>query len=107
MSYFDYPSARAMHYSYMLLALAAAVHANPVALPQGVTEAIAPSASSPPGCSPSAAGTYGIAVQELSAVQMKREVLSLGEYASPYSPLVMKATDHNAAHPWPIFPSPP
>lgn len=70
-----------MLYSYLLLAIAAAVHANPFAMPQAVTEAISPSASPPPGCTPSASGTYGIAVQNVSntAVQMKRQVAQLSE----------------------------
>lgn len=74
-----------MLYSYLLLAIAFAVHANPFAMPQAVTEAISPSASPPPGCTPSALGTYGIAVQNVSntAVQMKRQVAQLSEYVIP------------------------
>ncbi|KAI4269097.1 MAG: hypothetical protein L6R38_007595 [Xanthoria sp. 2 TBL-2021] len=50
-------------------------------MPQAVTEAISPSASPPPGCTPSASGTYGIAVQNVSntAVQMKRQVAQLSD----------------------------
>ena len=71
--------------SLFLLAVAAAVHANPFALPQAVTEAISPSASPPPGCIPSAAGTYGIAVQNVStsASPAKRQVAELSEYVTP------------------------
>ncbi|KAL8846807.1 MAG: hypothetical protein Q9221_008135 [Calogaya cf. arnoldii] len=67
--------------SLFLLAVAAAVHANPFALPQAVTEAISPSASPPPGCTPSAAGTYGIAVQNVStsASPAKRQVAELSD----------------------------
>ncbi|KAI4091062.1 MAG: hypothetical protein LQ339_008199 [Xanthoria mediterranea] len=70
-----------MQYSCLLLAIAAAVHANPFAMPQAVTEAISPSASPPPGCTPSAAGTYGIAVQNVStlAPPAKRQVAELSD----------------------------
>ncbi|KAL9634131.1 MAG: hypothetical protein Q9204_003118 [Flavoplaca sp. TL-2023a] len=66
-----------MLYSYTLLALAAAAYA----LPQAVTDAISPSASPPPGCTPSLSGTYGIAVQTVSnpAVQMKRQVSQIDD----------------------------
>lgn len=43
-----------------IFALAAAVKASP--FPQGVTMAIAPSASAPAGCSPNFSGSFGIAV---------------------------------------------
>ena len=74
-----------MQYSCLFLAIAAAVHANPFAMPQAVTEAISPSASPPPGCTPSAAGTYGIAVQNVStsAPPAKRQVAELSEYVVP------------------------
>ncbi|KAI4113843.1 MAG: hypothetical protein LQ345_005266 [Seirophora villosa] len=52
--------------SIAILALAIAAYANPVALPQGVTAVISPSAPAPPGCTPSASGSFGIAVQNVS-----------------------------------------
>ncbi|KAL8997598.1 MAG: hypothetical protein Q9169_003145 [Polycauliona sp. 2 TL-2023] len=65
-----------MLHSYILLAISAAIHAKPFALPQAVTENISPSGPPPPGCKPSVAGTYGIAVQNVSnpAVQAKRQI---------------------------------
>lgn len=67
-----------MFYSYTLIAAAAMVYA----LPQAVTDAISPSASPPPGCTPSLSGTYGIAVQNVSnpAAQVKRQVSQIDEY---------------------------
>ncbi|KAL8637852.1 MAG: hypothetical protein Q9228_004925 [Teloschistes exilis] len=62
-------------------ALVASVGANPLALPQAVTENVSPTASPPPGCTPSASGTYGIAVQNLSAspTPAKRQVNQLSD----------------------------
>ncbi len=70
-----------MLYSYVLLAVAAAVQANPFALPQAVTAAISPSAPPPPGCTPYAEGSYGIAVQNVSTsgAPAKRQVTQLNE----------------------------
>ena len=69
-----------MQYSLALLALMAAVQANPVALPQAVTAAISPSAPAPPGCTSSAAGSYGIAVHNVStAAVQKRQVTEATE----------------------------
>lgn len=56
-----------MKYNYILLAAAAVVQANPVALPQGVTAKISPSASAPSACKPSYSGTFGIVVQTLGS----------------------------------------
>ncbi|KAL8913850.1 MAG: hypothetical protein Q9171_001454 [Xanthocarpia ochracea] len=68
-----------MLYSYVLLAVAAAVQANPFALPQAVTAAISPSAPPPPGCTPFAEGSYGIAVQNVSTsgAPAKRQVTQI------------------------------
>ncbi|KAL9615032.1 MAG: hypothetical protein Q9167_000564 [Letrouitia subvulpina] len=60
-----------------LIFLAAAVYAKPV--PQGVTEAVSPTQSAPPGCSPSASGSYGVMVQNVTtatAPMRKREEVS-------------------------------
>ncbi|KAI4209791.1 MAG: hypothetical protein LQ351_007321 [Letrouitia transgressa] len=60
-----------------LLFLATAVYAKPV--PQGVTEAVSPEQSAPPGCSPSAPGSYGVMVQNVTtatAPVRKREEVS-------------------------------
>lgn len=67
--------------SVAILALANAVYANPVALPQGVTADVSPSAPAPPGCTPSASGSFGIAVQNVStsAPVAKRQVTQLNE----------------------------
>lgn len=64
-----------------LLALLAAVEANPLALPQAVTANVSPTASPPPGCTASASGSYGIAVQSVSAsaAAAKRQVTQLSE----------------------------
>lgn len=64
-----------------VLALAASVHANPFAMPQAVTAAVSPSAAPPPGCTPSASGSFGIAVQNVStsAPVAKRQVTQLNE----------------------------
>lgn len=72
---------RNMLYSVAFLALAAAVCANPFALPQAVTAAISPTAASPPGCTPSASGSFGIAVQNVStsASVAKRRATQLSE----------------------------
>ncbi|KAF2240161.1 hypothetical protein EV356DRAFT_527995 [Viridothelium virens] len=52
-----------MHYSLVLLtAVSAAVRANPLPAPQGVTASLAPSASAPAGCSNSQPSSFGIAV---------------------------------------------
>ncbi|KAL8807286.1 MAG: hypothetical protein Q9182_000791 [Xanthomendoza sp. 2 TL-2023] len=61
--------------------MAAAVTANPLALPQAVTAAISPSSPPPPGCTPFAAGSYGIAVQNVStsAAPAKRAVNQLSD----------------------------
>ncbi|MCJ1454806.1 hypothetical protein MMC28_005159 [Mycoblastus sanguinarius] len=64
-----------MQYSLAILALVAAVQANPVAIPQAVTASIAPSASAPAGCSTSASGSFGIAVHNVStSAPVKRAV---------------------------------
>jgi hypothetical protein len=56
-----------MHYSLALFALAVMVEANPVAVPQAVTAAIAPPEPAPPGCIPAYMGSFAIAAQNLSA----------------------------------------
>jgi hypothetical protein len=56
-----------MFYRYGLLAAAAlGVTAIPAPIPQGITAAIAPSASAPAGCSINFSGTFGIAVMAAS-----------------------------------------
>ena len=55
-----------MQFTLALVALAAAVHASPVAIPQAVTAIITPSGSAPPGCTPTYAGSFGIAVMNIS-----------------------------------------
>lgn len=55
-----------MRYSLELLALAAIATANPVAMPQAVTQKIAPSEPAPPGCSSTFVGSFGIAVAPLA-----------------------------------------
>ena len=69
-----------MFSSITLLALVAAVQANPVALPQAVTAAISPTAAPPPGCTSSAVGSYGIAVHNVSTSAVaKRQATQLSE----------------------------
>ncbi|MCJ1231267.1 Mucin-21 [Toensbergia leucococca] len=65
-----------MHYTLAIFALAAAVHAKPVALPQAVTAIISPSGAVPSGCSIAVSGSFGIAVQNVStsAAPAKRQV---------------------------------
>lgn len=61
-----------------LLALAAATQANP--LPQAVTADISPAAPPPPGCTPSAVGSYGIAVRNVSTGAVaKRQASQLSD----------------------------
>lgn len=55
-----------MQYAAALLALAVAIKASPVALPQGVTANIAPTAPAPAGCTPNYSGTFGIAVASIT-----------------------------------------
>ena len=55
-----------MRYSLAILAWAAIATANPVAMPQAVTQKIAPSEPAPPGCSPGFVGSFGIAVAPLA-----------------------------------------
>jgi hypothetical protein len=68
-----------MRYSLVLLALAAAIEASP--FPQGVTAKISPPGKAPPGCLPTyAAGTFGIAVMNIStAAKGKRQVSTISE----------------------------
>lgn len=70
-----------MQYSFAILALVAAVQANPVALPQAVTAAISPVAPAPPGCSSAVSGSFGIAVHNVSttAAAAKRQATTLPE----------------------------
>lgn len=56
-----------MHYSLAIFTLAVLVEANPVALPQAVTAAIAPPEPAPPGCTPAYAGSFAIVAQNISA----------------------------------------
>ncbi|KAL9597120.1 MAG: hypothetical protein Q9219_005342 [cf. Caloplaca sp. 3 TL-2023] len=68
--------------SYIVpLALVAAVRANPFALPQAVTAAISPPGPPPPGCTPSAVGSYGIAVRNVStsAAVARRQATQLAD----------------------------
>ena len=70
-----------MKYTFALLAAAAVVQASPIALPQGITASLAPSGSAPPGCTPSYAGTFGIAAMNIStAAAKKRQVSTIAEY---------------------------
>lgn len=72
-----------MQYSLILLAVAVAIEANPVAVPQAVSAAISPSAPAPPGCTAGTSGTFGIAVynatrpevakRQNNGINMKRE----------------------------------
>ena len=76
-----------MQNALLLLTLAAAASANPVAnlvARQAVTQSIAPSAPPPPGCSGDAAGSYGIVVQNLTtAAPAKRQAATqISEYVS-------------------------
>lgn len=70
-----------MRYSLAVVALAVAVQASPFAFPGGVTSAVAPKASPPPGCLPSAPGTFGIAVLNISTASSKhkRQVSTISE----------------------------
>ncbi|KAL8730710.1 MAG: hypothetical protein Q9166_003902 [cf. Caloplaca sp. 2 TL-2023] len=70
-----------MLYHHALLPLAAGVQANPFALPQAVTAAVSPSAPPPPGCTPSASGSFGIAVQNVSTsgAPAKRQATQLSD----------------------------
>ncbi|KAL8946900.1 MAG: hypothetical protein Q9222_006762 [Ikaeria aurantiellina] len=65
--------------SLPLLALVALAQAKPAAMPQAVTAVITPSAPAPPGCTPSASGSFGIAVQNVSTsgTMVKRQVTQL------------------------------
>ncbi|KAL8830324.1 MAG: hypothetical protein Q9170_005781 [Blastenia crenularia] len=66
--------------TFAFLALVVVVQANPVALPQAVTAAISPSGSPPPGCTSSAAGSYGIAVHNVSTSAVaKRQATQLSD----------------------------
>lgn len=60
------------------------VTANPVALPQAVTQKISPTGAAPPGCKPTLRGSFGIAVSALSqtAAAVKRAESSTLEYES-------------------------
>jgi hypothetical protein len=83
-----------MRYSLAVLALVAAVQASPFAFPGGVTSAVAPKGSAPPGCLPSAAGTFGIAVLNIStAAKHKRQVSTISEYVPLINPTYETATD--------------
>lgn len=68
-----------MRYTLALLALAAAIEASP--FPQGVTGKISPTGKAPPGCKPTyPAGTFGIAVMNVSTVaKEKRQVSTISE----------------------------
>ncbi|MCJ1469619.1 hypothetical protein MMC07_008254 [Pseudocyphellaria aurata] len=63
-----------MHYSLAVLAVAAIVTANPVALPQAVTEKLFPTGTAPPACKPTLKGSFGIAASALepTAAAVKR-----------------------------------
>lgn len=71
-----------MKYNYILLAAAAAVQANPVALPQGVTAKVSPSAPAPTGCRPSYSGTFGIVVQTLGG-SARQSVSGMADVSFP------------------------
>lgn len=65
-----------MHYSLAVLAVtvAAIVTANPVALPQAVTEKLFATGTAPPECKPTLPGSFGIAASALkpTAAAVKR-----------------------------------
>ena len=62
-----------MQYSITLLAFAAAIKANPVAIPLAVTAAISPTAAPPPGCTPARnGGRFGIAVQSATTTTIRK-----------------------------------
>ena len=68
-----------MRYSIAPLALAALAAAKP--MPQGVTSAIAPSASAPAGCSPDYSGSFQIQVVNVtSSASSKAKV----RYTQPF-----------------------
>ena len=70
-----------MHALVTLLVLVPLIQANPLLVPrQAVTEAIAPSAAAPPGCSASVAGSFGIAVQRLSGNEKRQAATQIAEY---------------------------
>lgn len=69
-----------MRYTLALLAAAVAVQASPMPVPGGVTSAIAPTGSAPPGCKPTYAGTFGIAVMNVSTkAKAKRQVSTIAD----------------------------
>lgn len=64
-----------MRYTLAALALAGAAAASPA--PQGVTSAIAPSASAPAGCSESHSGTFEITIVNVTKSAAKRELVEV------------------------------
>ena len=61
-----------MLYRIALLALAVCVKSKPVAVPQGVTEAVSPIDPPPAGCIGSFNGAFGIAVNTISSQQVAK-----------------------------------
>ncbi|MCJ1378523.1 hypothetical protein MMC17_001622 [Xylographa soralifera] len=70
-----------MHSVIALLALAAGIHASPIAPRQAVTASIAPPAAAPAGCMPTFTGSFGIAVQNISmpTAAAKRQVTQISD----------------------------
>ena len=60
-------TANMIHAVGLVVIFIARVYASPVALPQGVTAAVAPTGSAPPGCTASYPGVFGIAVMNISS----------------------------------------
>ena len=76
-----------MQYAVEILALAAAVQANPVAMPQAVTIAIAPPEPAPPGCEPSYVGSFGIFAQNITTAAAPPEKRQLATQIAEYDPV--------------------
>lgn len=64
-------------YSYVVLALAAVAHANPILMArQGVVANIAPSAPAPPGCTGSVNYSFGVVANNISTPAMAKRQAS-------------------------------
>lgn len=70
-----------MQYTFALLALAAAVRASP--MPQAVTAVITPSGTAPAGCMPTFAGSFGIAVHNISTAAAAKRQVTQGSDGQP------------------------
>lgn len=78
-----------MRRTFALLSLAVSALGNP--MPQGVTSAIAPSASAPAGCMPDYSGTFQITVVNVSSSSSKRDLE------------LVRSSTHPPLVPYPIF----